>query len=152
MSFWWVSQNKTFKEEKYGGYLWAPMKNASGKSMFHWETMNDVRQGDIIFSYYDQKILAYSTAQGEAYDSVNPFNESGDDWELNGRRIDVTYTVLRKPILVRKIAPELQELLQKQTTHKPLNVNGTGNQGYLFPLIDDAGDFLLSICERASSR
>ena len=62
MAFWWVSQNKTYYEEKEGGY---------------WETMKDVRKGDIIFSYYQQQIVAFSTALGNAYDCNNPFRESG---------------------------------------------------------------------------
>jgi hypothetical protein len=25
MAYWWVSQNKTFDEERAGNYLWAPL-------------------------------------------------------------------------------------------------------------------------------
>lgn len=147
MAFWWVSQNKTHNEEKAGGYLWAPKKTKTGKNIYHWDTMKDVREGDIIFSYFRQQIVAFSTAQGNAYSFNNPFNESGEDWEVNGHKIDVSYSVLKKPIFIPNIVNELQDILTKQGAHKPLNVNGTGNQGYLFPLIDEAGKFLLSRCK-----
>ena len=147
MAYWWVSQNKTHNEERKGGYLWAPKKTKTGRKIYHWDTMKDVRKGDIIFSYYHQQIVAYSTAQGSAYDYNNPFKESGEDWEVKGLKIDVEYSVLLKPIFVPVIANKLQVILAKQGAHKPLNVKGTGNQGYLFPLIDEAGKFLLSQCE-----
>ncbi len=147
MAYWWVSQNKTYNEEKAGGYLWAPKKTKTGKRIYHWESMKDVREGDIIFSYYHQQIVAFSTAQGIAYDASNPFNEPGEDWEINGRKIDVSYSILPKPIYLLNIVGELQDILKKQSAHKPLNANGTGNQGYLFPLIEEAGKFLLSRCK-----
>ena len=109
--------------------------------------MKDVREGDVIFSYFRQQIVAFSTAQGNAYNSNNPFNRSGEDWEVNGRKIDVSYSILSKPIFLPNIVDELQDILKKQGAYKPLNVNGTGNQGYLFPLIDEAGKFLLSRCK-----
>ena len=28
--FYWVNQGKTYKEEKEGGYLWAPLQNRDG--------------------------------------------------------------------------------------------------------------------------
>ena len=27
MAYWWVSQNQTFRQERDGGYLWAPRKD-----------------------------------------------------------------------------------------------------------------------------
>lgn len=147
MAFWWVSQNKTYNEERKGGYLWAPKRTRTGRRIYHWDTLKDVRKGDIIFSYFRQQIVAFSEAQGDAYNCNNPFYESGEDWEVNGRKIDVIYTVLQNPIFLPNIVDNLQNILKKQPTHKPLNVNGTGNQGYLFPLIDEAGIFLLSQCK-----
>ena len=35
--YYWVNQGKTYKEEKAGGYLWAPIKNSTGNSFFHWD-------------------------------------------------------------------------------------------------------------------
>jgi 8-oxo-dGTP diphosphatase len=147
MAYWWVSQNKTHYEEREGGFLWAPKETKKGRTIFHWDTMKDVRQGDIIFSYFRQSIVAFSIAQGNAYDSNNPFKKSGECWEENGRRIDTKYTVLQKPISLPKIVDEFQVILQKQGVYKPLNKNGTGHLGYLFPLSDEAGNFLMSRCK-----
>jgi len=150
MAYWWVSQGKTYNMEKSGGYLWAPKKTKQGKNIYHWDTMQDVRKGDIIFSYCAQYIVAYAISSGSAYDSDTPHNLSGEEWEKHGRQIDVSYTGLSKPVYLPLIVDELQSILSKQAAHKPINVNGTGNQGYLFPLINEAGEFLLAHCKKAS--
>lgn len=58
MAYWWVSQNRTYKLERAGGYLWAPKSGANGVAFFHWENMKYVRPGDLIFSYANQSIGA----------------------------------------------------------------------------------------------
>ena len=30
MAYWWVSQNQTFKQERAGGFLWAPNQTEAG--------------------------------------------------------------------------------------------------------------------------
>ena len=148
MAYWWVSQSKTYYEERNGGYLWAPKYTRTGRTIYHWETMKQVKKDDIIFSYVKQHIVAYSIAQGVAYDSKNPFRTAGEAWENDGRKIDVSYIDLSLPIYLPNIVDEFLEILKQQKAHKPLNINGTGNQGYLFPLIDEAGKYLLSKCDK----
>ena len=48
--YYWVNQGKTYKEEKAGGYLWAPIKNSKGNSFFHWENMTKLKPADIVFN------------------------------------------------------------------------------------------------------
>ena len=48
--FYWVSQNRTFKVERRDGYLWAPYFNKNKREIFHWNSMKDLRKGDVIFS------------------------------------------------------------------------------------------------------
>lgn len=69
MAYWWVSQRQTWKQESAGGYLWAPKRDADGHPLHHWETMTRVREGDTIFSYVNQAIVAISIAKGRAYDA-----------------------------------------------------------------------------------
>jgi len=72
MAYWWVSQNKTYTEEREGGYLWAPKVDRDGNTQYHWETMLDVRSGDVVFSYFRQQICSIAIAKGDAYDSRRP--------------------------------------------------------------------------------
>jgi hypothetical protein len=36
MAYWWVSQNRTFRQEREGGYLWAPKTGSGGVVFTHW--------------------------------------------------------------------------------------------------------------------
>jgi hypothetical protein len=50
MNFFIVFQNKTFKDEYSGGYLWAPQEDSGGYTPFHWKNMTKVHRGDVIIS------------------------------------------------------------------------------------------------------
>jgi hypothetical protein len=103
MAYWWVSQNKTYNEEQKGGYLWAPIKTKSGHDIYHWDTMRELRKSDIVFSYVKQKIVAVSEVRGNAYEHKNPFFKTGEEWAIDGRKVDLNYTVLHEPILLNSI-------------------------------------------------
>ncbi|WDV48152.1 hypothetical protein PV797_10745 [Clostridiaceae bacterium M8S5] len=36
MSYFIVFQNKSYEEEKRGGYLWATKSTKNGRSIYHW--------------------------------------------------------------------------------------------------------------------
>lgn len=42
-SYFIVFQNKTYFEEKTGGYLWAPQRTKSGREIFHWSNMKKIK-------------------------------------------------------------------------------------------------------------
>ena len=123
MAYWWVSQNKTFKEEFDGGYLWAPKANKNGRTFHHWDSMSKVRAGDIIFSYVAQHIKAISTAEGPAYSSNRPSEFQPSDWETEGWKISAKYKLLDKSLRVATIWQNLRALLP--TKYSPLNAAPT---------------------------
>lgn len=142
MAFYWVFQNSTFKEESAGNYLWAPKKGKNGRTPFHWETMNYLQEGDIVFSSYQQKIVAVSTVISTAYDHKKPFAVNTDnEWEEEGNKVNLNFHKLNNPIQLKVFSSELQKLLN--VFHGPLNSKGTGNQGYLYEVSDEAGTILL---------
>jgi hypothetical protein len=142
VAYWWVSQNKTWKEEHQGGYLWAPVQNARGQTFFHWENMQRVAEGDQIFSYVGGDIVALAVAETEAYRHEKPFSSrAGEAWEREGWRIDVTYDFIEPPISVADIYDELMPVMPSK--YGPLNTARGGNVGYLFELSAQAADQLL---------
>ena len=142
MAYWWVSQNQTWQHERRGGYLWAPNKDAAGRTPHHWATMNQVQAGDIIFSFVDQKIAAISVAKGPAQNSVRPGEFSDRSlWEQQGKRIDVVYKDVKPPLPIAPLRASLMNALP--STYSPLNSSGTGNQGYLFGIPGRAGRLIL---------
>lgn len=72
MAYWWVSQKQTYRHERAGGFLRAPNRKDAGLTPFHWATMNEVRPGDVIFSYVGGRIVAVAVARTAAYDSPRP--------------------------------------------------------------------------------
>jgi hypothetical protein len=103
--------------------------------------MNGVRPGDIIFSYVGGRIVAVAVAQTAAYDSPRPGGMGEGLWEDDGKRIDVDYRDLAPGLPIAVLLPEIQPLLPDK--YSPLNRNGTGNQGYLFPVPPRVGRLLL---------
>ena len=99
MNFWWVSQNQTWNQEISGGYMCHQL-TSDGKNIFHYENMLLVKKGDIVLSYYDQKIQALGIITSEAYDFPKPleFRSAGDDWNTDGWKVDVTYKDLNPPL------------------------------------------------------
>ena len=58
MAFWWVFQGDSYKRAKEGAYLRAPQQNRTGHRLFHWTNMTQAQTGDVIFSGYQQKVVA----------------------------------------------------------------------------------------------
>ncbi|MEL0138269.1 MAG: HNH endonuclease signature motif containing protein [Halieaceae bacterium] len=142
MAFWWVSQNKTYRHERDGGYLWAPQLNKNGRPEHHWTAMTHVQPGDVIFSFVDKQIQAISLAGTAAYGASQPaeFRAAGV-WKGLGWRVDASYQELSHPISIPAVADQLEPLLPSE--YSPLTVNRTGVQGYLFSVPPEAGEFLL---------
>jgi hypothetical protein len=141
MAYWWVSQNQTFRQERQGGYLWAPDENDGGWTPFHWANLNLVQPGDLIFSYVNMKIVAVSVAKASAMSRKRPPDIGEGVWEDDGKLIEVEYRDLPEPVALSDVLSELQPLLPDR--YSPLTRFGTGNQGYLFSLPPRAGRLLL---------
>tara|TARA_Y100000817_G_scaffold104624_1_gene81974 strand:- start:217 stop:1116 length:900 start_codon:yes stop_codon:yes gene_type:complete len=145
MAFWWVSQNKTFKQERSGNYLWAPSQSSDGGYPFHWSNMKKLSVGDIVFSYVDQHIPAVSIIKKNAESSNRPLEfpdiSEVQNWRFKGLKSVSDYTDLNTPLNVLHIKDKLLEILPNK--YSPLDKNGSGNQGYLFSINSKSGNFLL---------
>jgi len=128
MNYWWVNQNKTWKEEVGGGYLWSPKTKSNGEKVFHYENMKMVNKGDIIFSYYNQSIQSIGIVIDKAYEKNKPeeFGPSGSDWNTIGWKIDVHYIKISFPLNPKDFWIELKSVLPSKKS--PINSNGIGYQ------------------------
>src|SRR5688572_25704287 len=91
MRYWWVNQNKTYRHEVPGGYLWSPKRNTNGHTNPFYEYMREVSPGDIVFSFADTRIKAIGIITSHGYEAPKPleFGGVGAYWELIGWRVDV---------------------------------------------------------------
>ena len=143
MNFWWVNQNQTWNQEIGGGYMWSPQLPTEGKNIFHYDNMLGVKEGDILLSYYDQKIQHLGLIKSEAYYYQKPieFRSAGEDWNLDGWKVDVTYKEINPPLSPKDFWDDLQPVLPSK--YSPLNYNGGGYQGYLFNIPNEMASLLL---------
>lgn len=139
MAHWWVNQNQSFLPEFRGGYLWAPLRDKAGSRKSHWDNMDDVREGDVIFHYAEQSIRSWSSAMGRAEGAKRPGELPSELWESNGRLIHADYREVRPPLGFTQIP---QELKKDQGGSGPFDRNGNVKQGYLFPVNRSLGDWL----------
>lgn len=148
MAYWWVSQNQTFKQERDGGYLWAPKSGSSRAVPIHWSNMTLVRPGDVIFSYARQAIGAIGVASNAAYDAAQP-DEFENVWQTEGRKIDVAYRLIDPPVPLETFADDLIPLLPEK--YSPITRSKTGVQGYLFAIPAKAGQLIYRRLEDVAS-
>jgi hypothetical protein len=139
MNYYWVNQGRTWRDEYEGGFLWAPLRNDAGRSVWHWDTMDGLQIGDFIFSYVRGKIVSVSKVRTSSYRSEKP--EGFRDWQRDGRKCDVIYKVLQKPINISNELDNIVHLLPN--THSPLQNNGRANQIYLTKINQELGHYLI---------
>lgn len=141
MRYFIVNQGKTYKEESAGGYIWAPKVSKTGGKLSHWESLCKVHKGDIILSNFKGNIVSINVAKGPCYDYENPFES--DEWKKDGRRIDLEYRKLNKPL---RYDDYLEELLSLQSDSGAFNKRMV-NLGYLFQLTTGQFKILMSKIE-----
>ncbi|MEP2937627.1 MAG: HNH endonuclease signature motif containing protein [Gilvibacter sp.] len=136
--YFWVNQGKTYKEEKEGSYLWAPVKNSSGDTFFHWKNMIKLKPGDIVFNYRKGFVLGFCEIKSDYFYSRQPEEFNVDvQWEDKGYMILADYVLFSSPLDVNTVFKKVQQFLPKK--YSPLNNSGDllkvkANQGYLYQI------------------
>ena len=136
-----------YEPESRLGIIWAPLYDAGGNTLFHWDNVLKVREGDIIFHVSDGYIKAISRAGGSWVDCKCPFHK--EEWGqlyIDGRKVDCEYTFLKNPIPVSDFIEE--NIRYSQVKYSPFDKNGEQNKGYLYDLdIHLASVYLENIIE-----
>jgi hypothetical protein len=142
MAYWLVFQRKTFREEREGGYLWAPRTDIAGRPRFFWTNMLEVQPGDTIFSYVHGKIVAVSSAQSKGVEAKRPQELPGElEWRDEGWQLYTNYVDLTAPLSKEAYLQEIRPMLPAK--YNPFSRTDRGNQGYLYSLPPRAGRFLI---------
>lgn len=143
MKYFWVNQKQTYKQEREGGYLWAPKLGSDGKQHWGWKTMTRVNQGDIIFNNVNGALRSYCIATSAAYDFSKPA-ELEQEWEQQGWKINARYIDLHKPIVISEYLNQLGDLFPVK--YSPYSVEyRKANQSYLAELSIELGTAIAGI-------
>jgi len=147
-TFWWVNQNKTFKHEVGGGYMWSPKTKRNGASNYFYDTMPTTNTGDVVFSFAGTMIKAAGIVlkPGSTYDQPAELVSPKEPWLKDGWLVPVEYTELAKPIRPKDhmnlIAPTLPN------KYSPLREDGNGNENcYLTELPADMAAVLVGLLD-----
>ena len=143
MRYWWVNQNQTYKFEVPAGFLWSPKTRADGGRNYFYMTMEEVRAGDLVFSYCNTYIKAIGVVQRPAVTAPKPdFRTAGSNWADVGWYVEVEFAELENPIRPKDFMNQIRPLLADK--YAPLQENGNGLQGiYLTEISADFGELLI---------
>ncbi len=131
MRYWWVNQNKTFKHEYEGGYLWSPKRSKGDRRNPFYDFMLGVQPGDIVFSFAGTVIPAIGIAQSTAYEFPKPveFGNAGQNWEQVGWKVSIRYFLMANTLKPADHMGVLAPLLPDK--YAPLQASGRGKEFYL---------------------
>lgn len=140
-NIFWVFQGKEFLKELSQGYLWAPSKDAGGKTPFHWAMLKNVNKGDIIFHGVAQGIIAVGIATSGC------FNSKIKDGKTEGYQVNCKSFTIKNPLITKNYKKDILSTCSNYK-YQPFDKNGEGRQGYLFDLNGQlAGIFARDICK-----
>jgi len=85
----WVNQGNSFEEARRAKCLWAPERNADGTMLNHWETMNELEPGDVVFTYSKSKLRGYAVIRSKAVNSERPYRSHNPYQPGQGGRLAI---------------------------------------------------------------
>lgn len=131
LSFWWVNQGQTYKEERDNEFLWAPQKSKQGIPLPHHVGLVKPKVGDIVFCYSSMEIKSIGIVQEEAVEAPKPSVIATHNWEEDGYLVKLKYFDIDPSIKKNDIPIEwrLEEA-------GPFDRNGNLKQGYFFELTE----------------
>ncbi len=127
--------------------MWSPKTTQNNRRMNAYDSMREIRPGDVIFSFHQSTIAAVGLALSPGYDCVVPeeFGKEGNRWRSNGWRVDVRYTKLAGALKPSRHMDVLRPLLPER--YSPLQQDGRGVMHYLFELPEDFAQVLFGLLE-----
>ncbi len=128
-SIWWVNQGSTMAKEKAEGIMWAPLSGKGGRTQYHWDTMDEVKQGDIVLHYANGALHYVSRVIEDPVLAKKPSSLSDSSWEEQGRLVRVEYFSIHPNIPLLNFA---QDILEQKINQGPIHSAAGVKQGYLF--------------------
>lgn len=160
MRYWWVNHKQTFDHEVGKGYIWCPKRKRNGTQNHFYETLREVQQGDLIFSFANAHLQAVGVARLACYSCPRPdeFGKVGEAWDRMGWRVDVGFRRFAHPLRISSVVEKIVHFLPQR--YSPIQTNGHGNQGaylaeisrpFATVLLDLADPMLLGLLSNSAS-
>lgn len=135
MNYWWVNHKQTFRQEFGGKYVWCPKLRTDGHVHHFYETVREVKPGDLVISYAKAAVQGFGFATTHCYSCPKPddFGRVGEAWDLKGWRVDVNFQKFPRPLRTADYSNQIAPLLP--AGYAPIRADGFGNQGAYFAKI-----------------
>lgn len=129
MRYWWVNHKQTSRQELEGGYLWSPVREASGARSQFYDNMRRAEPGDAVLSFSGGVVQHMGLVADFASPAPKPesFGQVGDYWAAQGWLLPVAWQPLpaafRPKLQIAELAPFLPH------KYSPIHPEtGNGNQ------------------------
>jgi 5-methylcytosine-specific restriction enzyme B len=142
LNYWWVNQGQTYKQEKEGGFLWAPQKSKQGIPLPHHVNLVNPCPGDIVFCYSARELKSIGVVQQAAIEASKPSEISSHEWQEEGYLLKLDYFDF-VPSIGKVDIPHEWRLKEGG----PFDINGNLKQGYFFSLTKEFARKLLELFE-----
>ncbi len=126
---WWVNQGISLVKEREEGILFAPLYRKDGRALYHWETMKELKEGDIVVHYANNALRYVSKITATAVEADNPHLTNGHQDYEQGRLAKTDYYELNPAVNIQDVAPGIQGM---DIFQGPTDITGRVKQGYLF--------------------
>jgi hypothetical protein len=136
---WWVNQDATYRQERDGGYVWAPQVTQGGATARHHHNVVLLKVGDVLLHYQDKEIKALGLVTSPGEPGPRPSELPDNAWGAEGYRASIDYFELASPINLTAI-----DLVRRIKEGGPFQTSGGVKQGYLYPLSKEFRDYLRS--------
>ncbi|MFD3259576.1 McrB family protein [Paenibacillus lentus] len=128
-NIWWVNQGSNLNKEHEEGILRAPLVGKGGRSLYHWDTMDEVKKGDIILHYANGSLRYISKVTEDSINTKMPSSMSNSMLNEQGRLIRTEYFPIEPNIPLISFS---KEILNLNIYQGPIHSGGGVKQGYLF--------------------
>ena len=136
-NYFYVFQSNSYNSEMGANCLFCPHSPDNHTYPF-WESIGNVKKGDIIFHEAKQTVFAISEAQTEARDAEKPYALGDPE---HGRTLTTIYASLINQVEPTSLKDEL--LLAQPDNLGPFDKNGKGKEGYLFNFNDESAKIII---------
>jgi 5-methylcytosine-specific restriction protein B len=133
---WWVNEGTTYRQQKAGGYLWAPTANRQGTALAHHRNVMRLKVGDLVLRYSDGQIRGVGTVKSLPSEAARPAEFPEGPWNPDGYRADLSNRDLAEGIALTDIPEQWRQTeagLPVPQPH-PFNRDGGVAVGYLYEL------------------
>lgn len=146
MQYYWVNLGNSYEEVKKFSFLWAPQYgiNINGNRYVNagWKPIANIKEGDLIFCYFEGYIEYIALAKKNAYEAPRPKSRTYDKWKKEGYKVDVLLTKVISPVNVKDFLFEFRKKYLEETTPTLFNTTNKVGENYMISLQPNAAEFI----------